>query len=342
MSVFNSTVKYIFLCGLLAFTGQSAFATTDLETASDLRHGSSLKVMSYNIQQLGFPEWLGNFFEKRRLEKIPETILSMPEQPDVIVFQEVFTDTAYQYLREHLLTAYPYATAVGAKSCSPSVWHSISDNCDEARLKANSGVFILSRWPIAEKHSYIYNSYRVSYTFDFLAQKGAVYAKVIKDNSFYHIVGTHLQADGGSHDIRMAQLAEMKTWIDGFKINKNEAVILAGDFNVNSLETTKTANMLSHANAWVNFNAQGLASVSSSSNEYLKLIYGEQKEKILDYILYRVDHLQPINEPELQVLNFKSEKAWIGERIFSANVILQDLSDHYPVLIAFEFEGSSE
>jgi phospholipase C len=341
MSVFKREVKYICLV-IVCFACHSVSVASNLEMIPIQRDASSLKVMSYNIQQLGFPEWLGNFFEKRRLEKIPETILSMSEQPDVIVFQEAFTETAYRYLREHLLAAYPYATEVGAESCSLGVWHSVSSNCDEASLKANSGVFILSRWPIEEKHSYIYNSYRVSHTFDFLAQKGAVYAKVNKDNRWYHIVGTHLQADGGSHDIRMAQLAEMKTWIDGFKIKKSEAVILAGDFNVNSLETSKTANMLSHANAWVNLHAQGLASVSSSSNEYLKLIYGEQKEKILDYILYRVDHLQPINEPELQVLNFKSEKTWIAERIFSANVILQDLSDHYPVLIAFEFQGISQ
>ena len=347
MFFLNNIIKsilffFVFLFSTQVFSTQNIISSSSLETLLisenvQKRDDTSFKVMSYNIQQLGFPEWLGNFFEKRRLEKIPETILSMPETPDVIVFQEVFTESSYRYLREQLLPVYPYATEVGAESCSLTVWNSVTDNCDASRLKANSGVFIASRWPITEQHSQIFNNYRVSYTFDFLAQKGAVYAKVNKNNRFFHVVGTHLQADGSSHDIRMAQLAEMKTWIDDFKIDKNEALILAGDFNVNSLETSKTANMLSQANAWVNLRAQGLASVSSSTNAYLKLIYGEQKEKILDYILYRVDHLQPLNEPELQVLNFKSESAWLGKRIFSSNVSLQDLSDHYPVLMHFEF-----
>jgi len=201
----------------------------------------------------------------------------------------------------------------------------------------NSGVFILSRWPIEESHSFTFVNFTVTYTLDFMARKGAVYARINKNGNRLHIIGTHLQADKGSHQIRMKQLDELKWWIDDFKIPKTEAVILAGEFNVNSLNTSEFTDMLSHSNTWVELNPDGLGSVSATTNKYLSMIYGEDKEKTLDYILYRVDHLQAKNKPELKPINFKSKTAWVAEKIFGDNIDITDISDHYPVRIHYQF-----
>jgi len=200
----------------------------------------------------------------------------------------------------------------------------------------NSGVFILSRWPIEERLSLSYENYRVSYTFDFMARKGAVYARINKQGKVFHITGTHLQADGMSHDVRMAQLDEMKVWLDSLHIKKTEPLILAGDFNVDAEVSVQFGEMLSRSNAWVEMPKEGIGSVSNT-NQYLKLIYGEAKEKVLDYVHYRVDHLNPKNSPVLKPLNFKSKIPWLTERIVAENEEIFDISDHYPVVVHFEF-----
>jgi len=339
--ILRFTFSSILVLGSLVHAEQ--VSTDDLKANNDY---FSLNVMSYNIQQMGFPGWFDNHFEKKRLEKLPTRILEMkstPDEilPDVIVFQEVFLPSAREYIVKTLVDTYPYATQIGGESCSDQQWTYLATNCDEDSLRYkqthNSGVFILSRWPIEESHSLTFVNYRVSYTFDFMARKGAVYARINKQGKLIHVVGTHLQADEGSHDIRMAQLDELRWWIDDFKISKQQAVIIAGDFNVSSLNKNQFAQMLSHTNAWVQLPKEGLGSVSASTNQYLSLIYGEQKEKTLDYILYRVDHLEAKNNPEIKVLNFKSKKAWVADKIFVENINIRDISDHYPVSIYFEF-----
>jgi phospholipase C len=301
----------------------------------------SLNVMSYNIQQMGFPGWFDNHFEKKRLEKLPERILEMENFPDVIIFQEVFLPSAHAYIKKSLSKEYPFATQIGGEGCGLKDWSQIAVNCLEQniryKLTHNSGVFILSRWPIEQSYSLSFQNYRVSYTFDFMARKGAVYARINKQGKVFHIAGTHLQADAMSHDVRMAQLEEIKNWLDSFQINKAEPVILAGDFNVSSKQKSQFDDMLSKSNTWVDFLETKLTSVSSLTNKYLALIYGAVEEKTLDYILYRVDHLPPKNSESLKVLNFKSKTPWLAERFFSDDQQIYDISDHYPVVARFEF-----
>lgn len=306
----------------------------------------SVDVMSYNIQQMGFPGWFDNHFEKKRLEKLPTRILDMrsfPDTlPDVIVFQEVFLPSAREYIVNALHDVYPYASDIGGESCSDKVWTYLASNCYENSLRYklthNSGIFILSRWPIEASYSLTYVNYRVSYTFDFMARKGAVYVALNKNGKLFHVVGTHLQADAASHDIRMKQLAELKWWLDDFNIPKSEPIILAGDFNVSSLNTQEFSDMLSHTNGWVELQKESIGSVSSSTNQYLALIYGSGKEKTLDYILYRVDHKNPTNSSVLKAINFKSNTAWVAERIVGDTINIYDISDHYPVRIHYVFE----
>lgn len=307
--------------------------------ADEISNGEFV-VMSYNIQQLGYPDWFGSHFEQSRLELIPDAIRALPLRPDVLVFQEAFTDASADYLKAALLKEYPFSTLVVANECDKG-WDSVEGNCTEDTVKHNGGVMILSRWPIDERHAYVYKAVRVSYTFDFMAQKGAVYAALtmMKGNfkKRIHVIGTHLQADGGSHDIRVQQLKEMKTWIDQFDIPKNEPIIMAGDFNIDMAETQKFADMLTVTNTSVEFKKTSLSSVSPSTNAYLKMIYGFATEHTLDFILYRLDHLLPKNKAQVSVVNLKSKREWQTESWLSESVKMKDLSDHYPVITSFQF-----
>jgi phospholipase C len=310
-----------------------------LLSAQATKPSLTVTVMTYNIQQLGYPSWLASHFEKERLTLIPQTLLALAEHPDVVVFQEVFTEHAFGFLVQELSAQYPYHTGVVAEDCRAASWSSVGGDCRQRSYKGNGGVTIFSRWPIAAQHAYVYHAVRISTTFDFMAQKGAVYARISQNGQALHVLGTHLQArpDAASHTIRMRQLQEMRDWFDDFKVPKSEPVILAGDFNVSSGDREGLAELLRVTQASVELSSQDIGSISPATNEYLNLISFRPEEKTLDFVLYRTDHLNPSNRPLLKVLNFKSATPWTGPRVFRKDVELRDLSDHYPTLAAFEF-----
>lgn len=310
----------------------------------------AITVMTYNIQQLGYANWMANHFEKQRLALIPEAIQALATQPDILILQEVFTEHSFKFLLREMSDIYPYHTQVVGEDCTDSRWNSIAGNCKASLFKGNGGVFIFSRWPIEQQHAYVFDVGRVSKTFDFLARKGVVYAKIQverdnpkqqKERIALHVFGTHLQASVEEHDIRLLQLDEMRRFIDGFKIPKGEPVILGGDFNVNSNDRSRFNDLLAHSVANVVLPEGGVGSISESTNHYLRLIAGSDSEVrpdlTLDYLLFRTDHRQPVNKPTLQVINFKSRTPWLGSRLFNSDVELHDLSDHYPAILEFEF-----
>lgn len=314
----------------------------------------AITVMTYNIQQLGAPNLLTNHFEKQRLELIPSTIKTFSIRPDVLILQEVFTQHSFDFLLSTMSDIYPYHTQVVGEDCKDPRWNSVSGNCHASLLKGNSGLLIFSRWPIEQQHAYVFDAVRISKTFDFLARKGVVYAKIqvsqnkpnqLSESMLLHVFGTHLQASVEEHDIRLLQLDEMRRFIDGFNIPAEQPVILAGDFNISSTDQSGFDDMLAHAVATVTLTDGGVGSISDSTNGYRGLLAGGDAEVeadlTLDYVLFRRDHLQPINNPTLQVIDFKSDTPWLGARLFKPDVELVDLSDHYPAIMQFQF-GSSD
>ncbi|MFT4767613.1 MAG: phospholipase C [Glaciecola sp.] len=338
------------LTGLLAFVlANGVVADTVLKhEAATTRAPQTMTMMTYNIQQLGYPNWLANHFEKPRLQLIPEAIKALSKRPDVLILQEVFTEHSFNFLTNKMADVYPFHTQVAGENCKDPRWNSISGNCRTNFFRGNSGVLIFSRWPIEQRHAYVFHAVRVSQSFDFLARKGVVYAKIQvpsgnpKESKALHVFGTHLQASAAEHDIRLLQLDEMRRFIDGFGIPKEEPIVLGGDFNISSTHKSRFNDLLEHANANVVLPEDGVGSISQSTNEYLRLITGADSkvrpDLTLDYMLYRTDHRQPVNNPKLQVINFKSKTPWLGTKLLKPDIELNDLSDHYPVIIELEFE----
>ncbi|CBZ56087.1 putative endonuclease/exonuclease/phosphatase domain-containing protein [Neospora caninum Liverpool] len=87
-------------------------------------------------------------------------------------------------------------------------WTSVSGNYQAARR--NGGVAIISKWPILERHAYVY--YRGALP-DCLENKGAVLARIEKGGKIYNVVGTHLQSGDANNRTRVAQLQELATWL---------------------------------------------------------------------------------------------------------------------------------
>jgi phospholipase C len=327
-----------------ALPGSGSLTAPATDPQKDSVKTKHLTILSYNIQQLGYPNWAGDHFEQQRLEMIPATLLALEKRPNVLIFQEVFTPASFEFLVDALSEQYPHHTLVAGEDCEDPRWTSVSGDCQTHTLKSNSGVLIFSQWPIEEQHAYVYHAVRISKSFDFMALKGVVYAKIrvgTEQPSHLHVFGTHLQATAKDHDIRLQQVGEMRKFIDGFGIPAQEPVILGGDFNVSSTQPSRLDDLLAGANVALNFDAKGIGSSSDATNRYRQLLAGSdatpRPDKTLDYVLYRTDHLQPLNQPSLEVINLKSSAPWTGTRLFSVNVELFDLSDHYPVSMEFEF-----
>lgn len=315
-------------------------------------------VMSYNIMQLPVQDW----DQASRRSRLPAAIRALPNKPDVIVFQEVFTDEAYERLAS-LRDVYPYRTGNVGQVCSGGGWNSTAGNCSNALTIIRGGVVVLSRWPIIEQHQYIYANSR-SGSWDYQSNKGAAYVRVRKAGFDYHVAGTHLQAsdtmvipdgkgDRIDHAVRMAQLGEMRRWLDGFGIPASDPVIIAGDLNVEWSKSDDVIAMLDAARADLEYPAsEAWRSFSARSNWLTRANayssgFDLDYDDTLDYVIWRHDHLQPVQPAAQSVLRLKSAQSWywwylrgnwkLPSGTHWHNGWYSDLSDHYPVLATFRY-----
>src|SRR5699024_8074252 len=88
---------------------------------------------------------------------------------------------------------------------------------------------------------------------DVFAAKGAVYARIEKDNSIWHVFGTHMQADDGSRPdiVRTKQITQILRWINSKNIPSNEFIVLGGDLNI-SYHSAEYKKFLEKLDGWNN------------------------------------------------------------------------------------------
>lgn len=128
-----------------------------------------------------------------------------------------------------------------------------------SRVLLNGGVAVLSRWPIVEKVQGVFTARCGE---DALANKGFVYVRLDRDGESVHVVGVHTQASpewdelvaavaqsaaaplarflgvppcGGGDvaaAVRLAQLAQLRRYLDARDLPAGEPVVIAGDMNV--------------------------------------------------------------------------------------------------------------
>lgn len=315
-------------------------------------------VMSYNIMQLPAQDW----DQVNRRNRLPAAIRVLPLKPDAIVFQEVFTDEAYARLAS-LQDLYPYRTGTLGYRCSGDGWDSISGRCSNAITVVRGGVVILSRWPITARHALVFRNSRYG-SWDYLSNKGAAYVRISKRGYDFHVAGTHMQAsqtmvlnndfdDRPDHAVRMAQLAEMRTWLDGYRIPATDPVIIAGDMNVEWSKPDDVLQMLDTSRSDLEYPAnQSFRSFSARSNWLTRANAYYSKfdldyDDTLDYVLWRHDHLQPIEPAVQMVIGLTSSERWYWPRMrgwwnLSTGRVWHDgyhgeLSDHYPVMATFRY-----
>lgn len=140
------------------------------------------------------------------------------EQPDVVALQETFRGDIL-VLRDQLKDIYPYAT--------------IQQPATTSLLRVNGGVTVLSKYPIEDLHTEVFDSCGGQYH-DCLAMKGVVHVRIkIHDKLKVEVFSMHM--DAGTTESDRGYRAEQRRQLMAFRDRVVEGgwpEVMLGDFNV--------------------------------------------------------------------------------------------------------------
>lgn len=280
------------------------YTISNITQAEPLSDADSLKVLTYNIYAL--PLVASDISE--RLAELP----TMLKGYDVLFLQEAFSSDSPAMLRA-LASEYPYQTEIlRAPLSGVNVY--------------NGGVVIVSRYPIGQTDYVVYPDCTGT---DCFADKGFIYAEIIKHGQGYHLVNTHAASfdTDAARQMRQSQFKLMQQHIAAQYIPGSDAVIYGGDFNVNKLRFTDDyQQMQQNLNASVPTSSGYVASTFDPSVNFYAAKY--DSVEYLDYLVYSNAHRQPSNSKnDVRILRSTSNNLWRK----------WDLSDHFPVLGEFNF-----
>lgn len=302
-------------CGLGAATGAEAAYPNDL------------RLLSHNVYMLStnlYPNWGQN----QRAGMIANA--SYMKNQDVVILNEAFDNTASTTLLQGLSSQYPYQTPVLGRSTSG--WNETLGAYSSATPE-DGGVAIVSRWPIVEKVQYVYAD---GCGADAMSNKGFVYAKINRNGEYYHVIGTHVQAEdsscgsGEAKGIRIQQFQAIADFVRERNIPANEVVFIGGDMNVNRHNSYEYQYMMSALNA---ANPTSYAGVSTTwdpkTNDIAYYNYPNDASEYLDYIFVDSSHAQPSQWQNLAIDPLAPQ--W-KVTATSKTYWYTDYSDHYPVM----------
>ena len=251
-------------------------------------------VLSYNIALL--PEPVSYTLPTVRAARMAPHLAGF----DALVLQEAFIDGARERLIEELADAYPYRGELVGR-----------DRAGGSPVVQDGGIIILSHWPIVRQATMTFGP-TCSGT-DCLGDKGVAYAAIQKGEWTYHLFGTHLQSSFGlgAVGVRAAQLELFADFVARQDIPSDEAVLLAGDFNIEAY-TPEFASMLQTLDAWWPPVVGGVRTTWDPDVNR----WAEGRSVWLDYVL---------------VANGYSAPAAAWNRALALKDAGMDLSDHYAV-----------
>lgn len=254
-----------------------------------------LKILSWNIYML--PSILGKGTASRA-GAIGKLLASCDY--DVIVFQEAFDGTSRKIISQLLQPAFSF-------QAGPANQKSLS-------LKTHSGIWIISKYPILNSASIIFET-RTG--IDAFSRKGALLTEIEVHGQRVQIIGTHLQNSGGDW-LRHSQCVELYNRL--LKPHEQLGVpqIVCGDFNIDRYRSEESYRyMLQVLDA-----SDGVTSGSTRfsydrQNNDLTMESGTRQD-LIDYVLLRQSpgHNTP-TERRIRIFRHPWRKG------------IRDLSDHF-------------
>lgn len=296
-------MKKVGVLAVCAFITQVSFSQPVRDPSPPL-----IKILSWNIYML--PSLI-SAHNGPRAEAIGKYLAE--SDYDIIVFQEAFSPGARHKLGNALSGRYPY-------QAGPANQKLVS-------FKINSGIWILSRYPIRDIQSI---KFRNKQGIDALSRKGALLVEVEIGGQLVQVVGTHLQ-NAGAVWLRHAQCVEVFERL--LKPNEKPGTpqIICGDFNINKNESAGSYSfMLSTLNANDGDVAGDCQFTFDRQGNDLHVEHGDGQD-LIDYILVRNNGAW-FNCFDRKIHAVKTR--WHPHHI--------DLSDHYSVEASLSFSSLSD
>ena len=156
-----------------------------------------------------------NFNDNEEDERAPNMHLVIPDNLDIVVFEEFFEYNLNKQMMDSLKPRYPYQSTNKHNSIIIPV------------VGKDGGVRIISKFPILEERdiSFQENGCIPSNEINRMANKGVKYVKINKHGQIIHVFGTHTEE-------QPCDFYVMANFIKTVTINKEDVVIFAGDFNL--------------------------------------------------------------------------------------------------------------
>jgi endonuclease/exonuclease/phosphatase family metal-dependent hydrolase len=162
------------------------------------------------------PEWIGESPRNQpRAAAIAATLLE--QDFDIVCLQKVFDSAARAVLEQALSARYPHR------------YGPANDGC----LLLNSGVWVLSRYPLADYQAI---EFAECDSWECFSRKGALLVSGTCGNTPFRLIATHLQGEEGSaftpekQAIRNLQILEIWNRLIAPHIELNVPFIVCGDF----------------------------------------------------------------------------------------------------------------
>lgn len=296
----------------LAFNGHNldeggalTYVLQEEDKKPTLGAANQFNVLSYNI-------WATTIFGSKKVGTRLDEMPSVMAGYDVLVLTEVFDDIETASLLKNLRAEYPYQ----------------SSEIFKAGKIMKSGTRVLSRWPFVLEDNFKYNPCN---GIQCAATRGVIHARINKQGNLYHVFATHTQSsdDDANRAARLSQLDEMGEYIRSLNLPTDEAVIMAGDFNVNKIGLPEDRDsMEARLGATEPENRGHNYSYDANTNNWAEQPYIEY----LDYTLTANNNLQPTSAyQEILAPRSTIDSLW-GE---------WDLSDHYAARGIFTFPSEA-
>lgn len=258
-------------------------------------NSDSIKILTWNIfMRPRF--WL----KDEQVERAHAIVNQLKEEDaDVVVLQEVFDNKAFGIIEQGLKDGFNFRYGPGKGGI----------------VRLNSGVYILSKWPIINHETVKFGKAAHA---DRFANKSVHFIEAVKNGKIFQVFGTHLQAQNGEkyRRIRTTQFNVMAKLRDKH-FRKGVPQIFAGDMNTprnNDGEYKEMVSLLDAEDG--DISSELKHSANDASNDVSEPVTGNPE--LIDYILLRK------NESRTKMLLRK-----IVRYKFKRSSGREDLSDHY-------------
>lgn len=268
-----------------------------------------IKILSWNIYML--PHFIASGSGKiDRARAIGETLSA--SDYDVIFFQEAFHPKSRKMIINQLISQFPY--------------HSGPANKQVISPKANSGLWIFSKYPIVSTAAI---RYKTRYGIDAFSRKGALLVTLNMNGALVQVAGTHLQ-NCGPDWLKKMQCVELYERLIKPSQQPNVPQIICGDFNIDRCKQTESYKMMLSLLDAQDTNSDSTSFTYDRISNQLRNEEGNDHD-LIDYILIRRNGMNL--HWATQVTRFT--KRW--HRNYN------ELSDHYSLqsVIRFQREQNS-